>query len=172
MNNTAKVLILEVGFIAHEEVGYSREFDFEFQHLKFDQDLEVENLSGTITASRNSDGVLTVGNFRAITSATCGRCLDPTQQLLNTEFSEQFTLPNHADKDTELMLPHNGKIDFGPILREYFLLDVPINPLCREDCQGLCTECGINRNEESCDCEIDEINPQFSALKTLLDNET
>lgn len=172
MNNSMKALILEVGFIAHEEVGYSREFDFEFQHLKFDQDLEVENFIGIITASRNSDGVLTIGKFNATTSANCGRCLDPTKQSLNIEFSEQFTLPNHADKDTELMLPHNGKIDFGPILREYLLLEMPINPICRPDCQGLCPNCGINRSEESCDCKIDEINPQFSALKSLLDNES
>lgn len=171
MNNEMKALVLEVGFIAHEEVGYSREFDFEFLHLKFDQDLEVENFSGTLTASRNSDGVLTLGNFQATTSAICGRCLEPAPQSLHIEFSEQFTLPSHADKDTELILPHNGKINFGPILREYLLLEVPINPLCRQDCQGLCPECGNNRNEESCDCKNDEINPQFSVLKSLLDHD-
>ena len=171
MNNSANVLILEVGFIAHEEVGYSREFDFEFPHLKFDQDLEIEKLSGTITASRNSDGVLTLGEFSATTNATCGRCLEAMQQSLKIQFSEQFTLPNHADKDTELILPHNGKIDFGPILREYLLLEIPINSHCRQNCQGLCSICGINRNQESCDCRVDDINPQFSALKALLDDE-
>ena len=172
MNNLDNVFILEVGFIAHEEVGYSREFDFEFSHLKFDQDLEIENLSGEIVASRNSDGVLTVGDFRATTNATCGRCLEALKQPLEIQFSEQFTLPNHADKDTELMLPHNGKIDFAPILREYLLLEIPINPHCRQDCQGLCPVCGVNRNEEHCDCKVDDINPQFSALKALLDDES
>lgn len=172
MNNLNKALILEVGFIAHEEFGYSREFDFEFLHLNLEQDLEIENLSGKIVASRNSDGVLTIGEFNAITNTTCGRCLEPLKQPLHIEFSEQFTLPNHADKDTELVLPHNGKIDFEPILREYLLLEVPINPHCREDCKGLCPVCGVNLNNESCDCETDEINPQFSALKALLDNKS
>lgn len=171
MNNSAKALVLEVGFIAHEEVGYSREFDFEFPHLNLEQDLEIENLTGTIVASRNSNGVLTQGKFNAETNANCGRCLEPLKQTLKTEFSEQFTLPNHADKDTELVLPHNGKIDFTPILREYMLLEIPINPHCREDCKGLCPECGINRNDETCNCETDHINPRFAALGSLLNDE-
>ena len=171
MNNLANALVLEVGFIAHEEVGYSREFDFELPHLIFDQDLEIGNLSGKIVASRNSDGVLTIGEFSATTNSTCGHCLEAMKQSLEFQFSEQFTLPNHADKDTELILPHNGKIDFGPILREYLLLEIPINSHCRQNCQGLCSICGINRNQESCDCRVDDINPQFSALKALLDDE-
>ena len=171
MSKSANVLLLEVGFIAHEEVGYSRTFDFEFQHLILDDDLELDNLSGEINFSRTSEGLLAQAEFSAIAESTCGRCLVKAYQSLESKFSELFTLPAHADKDTELVLPHNGNIDFAPILREYMLLEMPINALCRPDCQGLCPKCGVSHNHESCDCVIETVDPRLSALKSLLDDE-
>jgi uncharacterized protein len=171
MAKPANMLLLEVGFIAHEEVGYSRTFEFEFPNLKLGDDLILDNLSGEINFSRTSEGLLAQAEFSAITEAACGRCLDKVFQPLETSFSELFTLPNHADKDTELILPHNGKIDFTPILRDYMLLEMPINSLCREDCQGLCAECGANRNLEQCDCNPEIIDPRLSALSSLIKDE-
>ncbi len=170
MAKLAKALLLEVGFIAHEEVGYSRTFDFEFPQLILDDDLVLDNLSGEINFSRTSEGVLAQAAFSASTESTCGRCLDTVQQALESTFSELFTLPSHADKDTELILPANGKIDFAPILRDYMLLEVPINSICRQDCQGLCPNCGINRNKESCDCVVEVGDPRLSGLKSLLED--
>ncbi|MBC8496622.1 MAG: DUF177 domain-containing protein [Chloroflexi bacterium] len=171
MAKPANVLLLEVGFIAHEEIGYSRTFDFEFQHLILDDDLELDNLSGEINFSRTSEGLLAQAEFSAITESTCGRCLEKVYQPLESKFAELFTLPAHADEDTELVLPHNGKIDFSPILREYMLLEMPINSICHPDCQGLCPECGVNRNHESCNCAVEIIDPRFSVLKSLLEDE-
>jgi len=167
----ANILLLEVGFIAHEEVGYSRTFDFEFPNLNLGDDLVLDNLSGEINFSRTSEGLLAQAEFSAITESTCGRCLDKVYQPLESSFSELFTLPSHADKDTELVLPHNGRIDFAPILRDYMLLDMPINVVCRQDCQGLCPKCGVNRNLENCDCVIEAIDPRLSALMSFLDDE-
>ena len=171
MAKSTNVLLLEVGFIAHEEVGYSRTFDFDFPHLVLENDLELDNLSGEVHFSRTSEGLLAQAEFIALTEASCGRCLDTVYQPLESKFSELFTLPTHADKDTELVLPTNGKIDFAPILRDYMLLELPINSICRPDCQGLCPVCGVNRNHESCNCVIEAIDPRLSALKSLLKDE-
>ncbi len=170
MANSAKILLLEVGFIAHEEIGYSRTFDFELEHLVLGDDLELDNLTGEIDFSRTSEGVLAQAEFSAFTETSCGRCLETVYQPLESKFSELFTLPSRADKDTELILPTNGKIDFAPILYDYMRLEIPINSVCREDCQGLCPECGINRNEESCDCETETIDPRLSDLRSLLED--
>ncbi|MBC8506071.1 MAG: DUF177 domain-containing protein [Anaerolineales bacterium] len=170
MANPTKILVLEVGFIAHEDIGYSRTFDFEIEHLVLGDDLELDNLSGEIDFSRTSEGVLAQADFSAFTETICGRCLEKAHQPLESKFSELFTLPNRADKNTELILPANGRIDFAPILRDYMVLEVPINSVCREDCQGLCPECGVNRNHESCDCVIETIDPRFSDLKSLLED--
>lgn len=161
---------LEVGFIIHEEVGYQRVFDFEFAHHRLGEDFPVEGLRGAIAITRTAEGLLAQGTFDASTPASCARCLDAFLQPLHCEFSELFTFPSHADEGTELLVPADGKIDFAPLVREYLLLEVPINPICRPDCKGLCPQCGINRNRESCDCVHEAIDPRLEKLKTLLDD--
>jgi uncharacterized protein len=52
--------------------------------------------------------------------------------------------------DSGLLMPEDAHIDLQPLVREYALLEIPINPLCRPDCKGLCIECGENRNELDC----------------------
>jgi uncharacterized protein len=169
MNNLDYALLVEVGFIVHEDIGYSRTFDFDFSHLTLDSDLELHDLSGIITISRTSEGLLAQAEFGARIQAECSRCLEDSYQVLETEFSELFVFPSHAVPETETLLPASNRIDFAPILREYMLIEVPINSICQLDCQGLCPHCGLNRNRESCNCQDDAINPQFAALKSLLD---
>lgn len=60
------------------------------------------------------------------------------------------------------------QIDLGRMLVEQIVLSLPMKLLCREECRGLCPECGANRNETSCECAPDESDPRWSALKTLL----
>jgi uncharacterized protein len=65
------------------------------------------------------------------------------------------------------VFPFDGEIvDLEPLLREQFVLAIPFAPLCREDCKGLCAQCGINKNTESCKCEA-PIDPRLAALKGL-----
>lgn len=71
-----------------------------------------------------------------------------------------------ADEDLDLF-PYDGEtVDLEPLVREHLLLAVPYAPLCREDCKGLCPQCGIDRNVESCACEK-PVDPRFAALKGL-----
>ena len=171
MSKPDLALLLEVGFIATEEVGYSRVFDFDFPQLRLDEDLVTENLSGEIHIARTANGLLTRAHFTATAKATCGRCLKAMAQPLACEFSELFTLPNKADANTETIMPHDGKIDFAPILRDYMLIEVPISSVCRPDCKGLCPTCGVNRNSEDCGHEQNYVDPRLAVLKALLDNE-
>ncbi|MBT3391845.1 MAG: DUF177 domain-containing protein [Chloroflexi bacterium] len=171
MSKPDLALLLEVGFIAHEEVGYSRVFDFEFSQLRLDAELLVENLIGEIHISRTANGLLTQAHFEAAVNAICGRCLEAISQPLACKFSELFTLPNKADTNTEMVLPHDGKIDFAPILRDYMLIEVPISSVCRPDCKGLCPTCGVNRNLGDCGHAESYIDPRLSVLKSLLEND-
>ncbi len=170
MTKTSLEFLLEVGFIIHEEIGYQRVFDFEFSHLNLGEDFLLESVSGAIAITRTGEGLLTQGAFTATVQATCARCLDDFNQPLRSEFSELFTFPSHADATTELLVPSNGKIDFAPLVREYLLLEVPISPICRPDCKGLCPQCGVNHNHEQCDCVIEVIDPRLEKLKAFLDS--
>jgi uncharacterized protein len=171
MTTTNKQLQLNVGFIAQQSVGYSREFQFEHPTLFLPPDLALENVEGIIKVSRTSEGLLFRGKFQGFTDAVCGRCLGDFKQLLKTDFAELYTFQSHAKEDTELIYPDEGVIDIGPVLREYLLLEFPINPICKTECLGLCAICGNNLNHEICDHGPAPIDPRLSVLKSLLDGE-
>ena len=71
-----------------------------------------------------------------------------------------------ATEDLDLFAYDGEHIDLEPLFREQFVLAVPYAPLCREDCQGLCSQCGINKNSGTCTCEK-PIDPRLAALKNI-----
>jgi uncharacterized protein len=144
-------LRVNVGFIVHETPGYARVFDFAEPALDFSTDFQVTAILGTAKFTRTQQGLLAEIDFAAQQMAECVRCLDEFAQSLHTAFTELFLFdPAKLTDETELLVPEDGYIDLKPLLREYLLLDYPINPLCRLDCRGLCAVCGANRNREDC----------------------
>ena len=94
----------------------------------------------------------------------CVRCLRPASvQLDRQEISASFQASTqNEDMPTNLelveadldVLKHDGqKVDVGDLLRQALVLAIPIAPLCRSDCAGICAQCGANRNEGQCDCQ-------------------
>jgi uncharacterized protein len=92
--------------------------------------------------------------------------------------------PRHGQEDVELdgtevaadelgLSEYSGdEIDLGQMMREQFYLALPMKPLCRPDCQGLCPICGKNRNRESCSCESTWVDPRFEVLRNFKKNES
>ncbi len=171
MNTQNKQLLLNVGFIAQSDIGYSRDFQFNNPILFLQPDLDLSEFNGTLEVSRTSEGLLFQGKFQANMETTCSRCLLNIKQHLITDFAELFTFQSHVHEDTDLIYPEDGQVDLGPIIREYLLLEFPINPICKPDCKGLCPVCGNNRNQEKCDHGVDPIDPRLSVLKSLLDGD-
>ncbi len=167
MTNPRKPFRINVGFIVHEEVGYSHEIPFEFDQAKF-EDLEVSNFAGSVHIGRTPQGLIVQGQFSADTALECARCLKPFTQPIEWEITELFAFNKDSVSETGLMLPDDMQIDLAPMLREYALLEVPINPLHDPECKGLCIECGQDLNIKDCGhSQHDESSP-FSALKDLL----
>jgi uncharacterized protein len=86
----------------------------------------------------------------AMLEAVCVRCLDTFLQPLDIDFTELYAFSDRTASDLGLILPEDGKIDLVPLLREYMTLEIPISPLCRPDCKGLCPICGENMNYTTC----------------------
>ena len=61
----------------------------------------------------------------------------------------------------------DGRIDLSQMVREQIVLALPMKPLCKPDCRGLCALCGANRNEASCECAPEDTDPRWAPLKTL-----
>lgn len=161
---------INVGFIVHEDIGYNHEFPFSDERADFGEDLVLADFSGMLEIGRTSQGLIATGNFEGKTTLECARCLNDFTHKLNWEITELFAFKSDMVDDDEsvLPLPDSAQIDFGPILREYALLEVPINPLHAPDCKGLCLECGQDLNVEDCGHEDIDSSSPFSELKELL----
>jgi uncharacterized protein len=103
------------------------------------------------------EGVLVTGTVRAPLSGECVRCLEPIERELDSEFQELYSYPDADtrtgghfkpadagdDAEEEDTLHLEGDLfDLEPVLRDAVVLELPLQPVCQEDCQGLCSECG------------------------------
>ena len=73
----------------------------------------------------------------------------------------------HAD-DTAATFYRDDEIDLGELMREQFYLALPMKPLCRPDCKGLCPQCGTSLNTDTCQCEPRWEDPRLAGLKALM----
>jgi len=165
--NLRKPLRLNVGFIINASIGYSRDFEFSFPIYK-DEDLEMTDVRGVARVGRTPQGLVVRANFGGDTTLECVRCLREYQQRLVWEFTELYAFKPENVAESGLLVPEDAHLDLQPLVREFALLEFPIKPLCREDCQGLCMECGQNLNEKDCG-HRNEIDSPFSVLKDLLE---
>ena len=168
MPSPRKPFRINVGFIAHEEIGRNHDFPFEFEKIKLGGDFELRDFSGNINISRTPQGLFTRAGFAADTALECVRCLTDFDHHLKWEFEELYAFDSRSVTDSGLILPEDGQIDFAELIREYGLLEIPISPICREDCQGLCIECGQNLNLKDCGHSQEDNDSPFAALKDLL----
>lgn len=167
MANPRKPLRINVGFIIHEVVGYSHEIPFDLDKVTL-EDLELKHLQGSVEIGRTPQGLIVQGKFSADAALECVRCLKGFVRPLEWEFTELYAFNQKSASEAGLLLPDDAHIDLAPLLREYALLEVPINPLHTPDCKGLCIECGQDLNVRDCGHSQHTEDSPFSALKDLL----
>ncbi|HEX9258524.1 MAG TPA: DUF177 domain-containing protein [Acidimicrobiales bacterium] len=113
-----------------------------------------------------SDGVVVTGRVSAAYEATCRRCLGPVTGDLAADVLELY----QRHPTTEEAYPFDGELlDLVPLVREALALELPLAPLCRPDCRGLCSTCGANRNETDCGHRPDTSDLRWAALDVLRD---
>lgn len=168
MSTPRKPFRLNVGFIIHEEIGYSHKFPFEYKKAVLGDDLTLENFRGMIAIDRAQQGLVVQGEFSGDTILECVRCLKEFKHTLHGEWTELYAFNQKSVSESGLLMPENGHIDFAPVLREYALLEAPIKALCKPDCKGLCIECGQDLNVKDCGHSQGEDDSPFSVLKELL----
>jgi uncharacterized protein len=111
-----------------------------------------------------SGGIEAVGTVRAPWVGLCRRCMIPVHGELAIPVSERFGQAPIAEDD--LYPITDDTIDLGPLVRDAIVLELPMAPLCRDDCQGLCPQCGIDRNEAQCRC-VAPVDPRWANLDVL-----
>lgn len=167
VSTTSSPLRLNVGFITHQTIGFSRGFDFNIPAIQIPPDLSLHNLVGNSLITRTPQGLFVQTKLQAAIRVECARCLLEFEQLLSIDFSELYAFNKNSVTESGLILPENGYIDLAPLVREYMFLEVPINPLCQPNCKGLCPECGVNLNESECGHTPAAGDSRFDILKAL-----
>lgn len=117
------------------------------------------------------DGVLVSGVVHAPIAAECGRCLSPVRGEVAVNVQELFAYDPAAADDDVLAL-EGDVIDLAPVLRDAIVLGLPLNPVCRDDCAGLCTGCGEPLADLPVDHQHDETDPRWAALTALRPDQT
>ena len=129
---------------------------------ELDLDLRLESVM---------DGVLVSGTVTAPLTGECGRCLEPIHDQLVVVVQELFVYPEGStdqDEDDEVARMEGDLIDLVPTLRDAVVLALPLTPLCRPDCQGLCATCGERLDDLPPDHSHDTTDARWGALSGLL----
>lgn len=122
------------------------------------------------------EGVLVTGAVRGTAQGECSRCLDPLSRVVTVHVQELFVYPERADAavdagddeaDEEALL-EDDLADLEPAVRDSVVTALPFQPLCREDCPGLCSECGARLADDP-DHHHDVVDPRWAALQTMLE---
>src|SRR6266576_1394926 len=113
------------------------------------------------------EGVLVSGKAHARVAGECARCLDPVTTTVEAEICELYAYPGHAPDDDDIGRLDGDFIDFEPRLRDAIVLALPLRPVCREDCPGLCPTCGVRLADAPADHSHEASDERWAALRLV-----
>jgi uncharacterized protein len=131
-------------------------------------------VNGRIRLAGNE--VFVNGHVDTRTQVECDRCLKMIELPVNADFEleyitgteyESSEVAELTEAEMSVSVFDGHALDVDEIVKEQILLAVPTRMLCREDCKGICPQCGTDRNTGECNCETKEIDPRWAALKNL-----
>lgn len=169
-----------VAALLKETVGATRKFELSDDINGIDQEIKaVSPLRGSVKLTRTNDSILAEARLRVTIQATCGRCLAEFTMPLDLRFAEQFQpvvdiatglpLPGPEDRSV-FTIDESHVLDLSEAVRQYILVSLPIAPLCKSDCAGLCPQCGHDLNQGPCECPRQVGDPRLAILADLFND--
>ena len=153
------------------------EYHFEAEPSKISLD---EHFRGTVIVEAKIDKsvrqIFLQAKIRAEGSFSCDRCLENFHQEMKTEYSMVYVqgarsnVDLNNEEEIQVLTADKNYIDLDDDVRQYILLTIPQKLLCREDCQGFCPTCGVNKNIASCTCGAQAVDSRWDELKKLSHN--
>jgi uncharacterized protein len=167
------MLQINVSQLLKDPIGSIREYDVN----------DVIDITGTegrtegkVTLTRTDRGILVNGMVRMEVELTCSRCLSLCSYPLTLRIAEEYFPTIDIMTSAPMLLPDDSGcftidehhvLDLTETIRQYAILAIPMKPLCRENCAGLCPSCGHNLNQGECSCPLLDIDPRWVALRKL-----
>jgi uncharacterized protein len=173
------MVAINVSQLLKQSAGAARHYSFEEDLPPFSDEVEsVEPVRGDVDLLRTARGILASSRYRTAVRQSCGRCLEPTITELSGSSHDEFMprtdmvtgelLEEQAESD-ELVIGDDHLLDLTEVIRQDLLTQLPFQPLCNQDCPGLCPECGADLRSSACSCGMaSEASSPFAALAELL----
>lgn len=139
-----------------------------------DTDLDPRSpLEVRLEAQQAGPDVVVRGRVKGTFGRECRRCLEPVLVEIDEELGRLYREGADPEEESEdvLSLPSGPELDLSDPVRETVVLAVPKYVYCREDCRGLCPQCGADLNETSCECVTEEVDERWGPLRRLKSNE-
>lgn len=155
--------------------GEERRYTFDEHDNRFEE--LAAAVHGDVRLMRSDRGILVMGQVGTAAACECSRCLAQFTLPVEFELEEEFFpsidvnsgLPLELAPDESLVIDKNHVLDLGEAIRQYAIIHVPMKPLCKENCAGLCPTCGKDLNRGRCRCPAQVIDPRWSKLAELAD---
>ena len=158
--------------------GASREYELDEDITGIDQDLEVSApLVGKVRFLRLGEGILVTSQLRTRVRVPCRRCLAEVEVPVELHLEEQFRpsidiisgrpIPLEDGQDDAARTDERHMLDLTEVVRQNLVLALPVSPLCKADCRGLCPVCGSNLNDGDCGCQRAVEDSRLSILRDL-----
>jgi uncharacterized protein len=166
---------VNVSQLLKASIGSTREFSLDEPILIIDQGGE-SHVTGTLKVTKTHRGVLVQGTVETAVPMECSRCLKTFKNKLMVNIEEEYfpSLDINSgnpldtpDAPDSFLIDEHHILDLNEAIRQNALLAIPMKPLCRKDCAGLCQVCGKDLNKGHCDCNKDIIDPRWSKLTGL-----
>ncbi len=168
-------MLFNVSTLLREPVGSTRSYRVEDEPARVPEEEYETIVSGAVEVLRSVRGVLVSARLAVRSRVECGRCLASFEQELPLEFEEEFVLEHDPESGAPLegIAPDDFRIvegqhlDLSEAVRQYEQSALPLRPVCRPDCRGLCPACGQDLNQQACGCERDGADARWAGLATL-----
>lgn len=152
----------------------AEEMEISADGVKFPSPIEVD-----ITTMLSGEEIICQGEVYATVEIECSRCLDIFDLPINTRLQfvvkmldSPVDLENDEDDDDYEVIPKTQTVfDISQRVKDAIVLNMPLKPLCGDECRGLCPMCGVNLNEGGCECTPDKTDERWDALRDIFDEE-
>lgn len=172
-------LQFNVAQLLKQASGSTRTHDVRAPLEGLDGDIKpLEPLTGRVTLMRTAQGVLARGRLDTRVELACARCLEPTSATVSIEVADEFQptidvnsghfRPESLEAEEALRIDEHHILDLTEVVRQSLLVALPMHPVCRTECRGLCPVCGESRNEGEHEHAAEEVDPRLSRLRELL----
>jgi DUF177 domain-containing protein len=165
-------VLFNVSTLLHEPVGGTRAFRVDDQRAHVASEDYDATVNGTVRMLRTERGVLVSARLAVRPGLECARCLAEFEQELTLDFDEEFIVehdpvtgkPTGEISPDEFRIDEHQHLDLSEAVRQYEQSALPLRPVCKPDCEGLCPVCGQDLNERDCGCRRDEDDDRWASL--------